>query len=55
MADRKYLNKEEQAEYLKKYNINANRAMFAIILLIDFRMHPKLYAKEVRLDHPIIE
>jgi len=34
MADRKYLNKEEQAEYLKKYNINANRAMFTIILSI---------------------
>jgi len=34
MADRKYLNKEEQAEYLKKYDINANRAMFTIILSI---------------------
>ncbi|MBD3193878.1 MAG: MFS transporter [Candidatus Lokiarchaeota archaeon] len=34
MADRKYLNKEEQAEYLKKYNIDANRAMLTIILSI---------------------
>ena len=46
--------------YLDSYQLIGYTAVIigiviVIILLIDFRMHPKLYAKQVRLDQPIIE
>jgi len=34
MADRKFLNKEEHADYLKNYSIDPRKAMFTIILSI---------------------
>jgi MFS family permease len=46
--------------YLDSYQLIGYTAVIigivmVIILLIDFRMHPKLYSKEVQLDQPIIE
>ncbi|GAG77356.1 unnamed protein product, partial [marine sediment metagenome] len=34
MTDRKFLNKEEHADYLSNYSIDPRKAMFTIILSI---------------------